>query len=164
MSQFLCFLNEVVLKECHLNGRSHPTLECIDWVFISNEWEALFPHSFLHSLLSLCSDHAPLLLNMDDTLVAKKRFHFCSFWVHALGFLDVVARAWMLNRDVNMIYRAEDKNNDRLNRRLVPPVAQRSYAQRVSSQLKVVHMEQCEVAPNIISNEWEALFPNSFLH
>jgi hypothetical protein len=31
---------------------------------------------------------------MDDTLIAKKWFHFHSFWVRAPWFLDVVARAW----------------------------------------------------------------------
>jgi hypothetical protein len=102
MGQFQRFLNDAVLKECHLNGRlftwsnerSHLTLERIDRVFISNEWEAISPNNFLHSLSSLCSDHAPLLLAMEDRVVAKKRFHFRSFWVRARGFLEAVASAW----------------------------------------------------------------------
>jgi hypothetical protein len=45
MGQFHHFLNDAILKEIHLTGRlytwhserAHPTLECIDRVFISND-------------------------------------------------------------------------------------------------------------------------------
>jgi hypothetical protein len=45
MGQFRSFLNDAALKELHLNGhlftwsneRTHPTLECIDKAFVSNE-------------------------------------------------------------------------------------------------------------------------------
>jgi hypothetical protein len=44
MGQFRKFLNDAALKEVHLQGHlftwrnecSHPTLEKIDWVFVSN--------------------------------------------------------------------------------------------------------------------------------
>jgi hypothetical protein len=58
IGQFCRFLNEVTLKEIHLQGRlftwsnerAHPTLERIDQVFINAEWDSLFPH---HDMLSL---------------------------------------------------------------------------------------------------------------
>jgi hypothetical protein len=51
MGQFRQFLNEVALKECYLDGhlftwsneRVHPTLERIDVVFLTNEWEVIYP-------------------------------------------------------------------------------------------------------------------------
>lgn len=100
MGQFRCFLNEAALKEIHLSGRlytwsnerTHPTLERIDRFFVSADWELMFPHCDLHSLSSLCSDHAPLLLRTDNTFSFKKRFHFRSIWTKFPGFLDVVKR------------------------------------------------------------------------
>jgi hypothetical protein len=70
MGQFRCFLNDTSLQEAHLNGRlftrsnkrKHPTLERIDCVFFTNEWEAIYPGHDINSLVSLCSDHTPLLL------------------------------------------------------------------------------------------------------
>jgi endonuclease/exonuclease/phosphatase family metal-dependent hydrolase len=88
MGQFRHFINEADLKELHLNGRlftwsnerTHPTLERIDRAFISKEWDELYPYNDLHSLSSMCSDHAPLPLRMDNLFIYKKRFHFCCFW------------------------------------------------------------------------------------
>jgi hypothetical protein len=62
MGQFRRFLNVAELKEAFLDGqlftwsseRSHPTLEKIDRVFFTNEWEAIYPQHYLHSLPSLC--------------------------------------------------------------------------------------------------------------
>jgi hypothetical protein len=86
----------------HLNGRlftwsnerAHTTLERIDRVFISKQWDTIFPDCELHSLPSLCSDHAPLLLSLDSGHHAKKRFYFRSFWLRLPGFLEVAQQAW----------------------------------------------------------------------
>jgi hypothetical protein len=102
MGQFRRFLHEAALKEILLQGRlftwsnerSHPTLERIDRVFISNEWEALYPCNDLHPLSSLCSNYAPLLLRLDNSLVARRRFHFRAFWPRYAGFLEAVQHAW----------------------------------------------------------------------
>jgi exonuclease III len=82
MGQFRNFLNLAALKELHLNDRlftwsnerAHPTLERIDRAFISNEWEDAFLSIELHSLSSLCSDHAPLLLQTDASFADRGRF------------------------------------------------------------------------------------------
>jgi hypothetical protein len=70
MGQFQRYINEATV-EIHLNGhlftwsneREHPTLEKIDRAFISTEWEVLYSNNDLHSLSSLCSDHAPRILS-----------------------------------------------------------------------------------------------------
>jgi exonuclease III len=102
MGKFRRFINEATLQEIHLNGRlftwsnerAHPKLECIDSVFISNEWEELFLANELHLLVSLCSDHAPLLLQCDAPLMDKGCFHFRAFWPKCVGFMEVIQQAW----------------------------------------------------------------------
>jgi hypothetical protein len=116
MGQFRNFLNLAALKELHLNGRLftwsnervHPTLECIDRAFVSNEWEDAFPSSELHSLPSLCSDHAPLLLQTDASFAGRGRFQFRAFWPKCFRFLQVVERAWHCPlHDANPFYRLD---------------------------------------------------------
>jgi hypothetical protein len=87
MGQSKRFLNTSALKELYLSGclftwsneRTHSTLERINWAFVSNEWEALFPDYDLHALASRCSHHAPLLLRTDGPFTRRQRFHFRSF-------------------------------------------------------------------------------------
>jgi hypothetical protein len=72
MGQFRRVLNDVVLKEIHLQGclftwsneRAHSTLERIDHTFILTEWETLYPSHDMHSLASMCLDHAPFSFGM----------------------------------------------------------------------------------------------------
>jgi hypothetical protein len=102
MGQFRRFLNTAALKELHLEGRfftwsnecAHPTLEKIDIFFVSVEWEGLFLNHDLQALLSMGSDHTPLLLRTDINRRAKQRFMFCAFWPKLAEFHDAVARAW----------------------------------------------------------------------
>jgi hypothetical protein len=101
MVQFHRFLNDVCLKEIHLNGwlftwsnqRQHPNLERIDCAFVSRKWDELFLHHDLHSLASLCSNHAPFLLRTYNMFSYYKRFHIRSWWPHFLGFMEVVCQA-----------------------------------------------------------------------
>jgi hypothetical protein len=103
MGHFRHLLSDLELKELHLHGRlftwsnerTHPTLERIDRVFVSTEWEDLYPNSYLQSLYSGCSDHPPLLLQSNALVHAKKCFHFESIWVRYPGFLEVVKDAWV---------------------------------------------------------------------
>jgi hypothetical protein len=58
MGRFRHLLSDLELKELHLHGRlftwsnehTHPTLEHIDRVFFSAEWEDLYPNWYLQSL------------------------------------------------------------------------------------------------------------------
>jgi hypothetical protein len=102
MGQLRRFLEDATLKEIHLqvrlftwsNERTHPTLEKIDRVFISNEWEHLFPCNDLHALSSICSDHAPLLLRTDNSFMTRRRFHFRAFLPKCVEFMEAVQLAW----------------------------------------------------------------------
>jgi hypothetical protein len=65
-------INTANLKEIHLEGWlftwsnecAHPTLKRIDRAFIYVDWKLLFPNHDMHSLSSLCLDHALLLLKV----------------------------------------------------------------------------------------------------
>jgi hypothetical protein len=48
------------------------------------------PHNDLHPLASICSDHAPVLLKMDNIFSYKKRFHFRALWPRFPGCLEMV--------------------------------------------------------------------------
>jgi hypothetical protein len=90
------------------NEREYPTLERIDRAFISNEWESLFLTHELQALPSLCSDHAPLLLQTNVLVKRRKRFFFLPFWPRCEGFLEVVQAAWhCLIRDATPFQRLD---------------------------------------------------------
>lgn len=100
MGTFRRLINDLELKEIHLNGRAftwtnareRPTLERIDRVFVSPNWEALLPDCFLQALPSTASDHCPMLLSIAFQFAGKKRFRFESFWTKLVGF-QVAAKA-----------------------------------------------------------------------
>jgi hypothetical protein len=99
MGKFRKLLSEVELKELYLNGRRYTwsnereraTLERLDRVFSTVDWEVAFPSSFLSALSSSTSDHCPLLLNLALHFNSGKRFRFESFWPKVDGFLETVA-------------------------------------------------------------------------
>lgn len=102
MGRFRRVINDLALHELHLNGRSftwsngwdNPTLERLDRVLISSDWEDLFPQSFLKALPTTISDHCPLLLSTCPCLPRKGRFHFENFWCKLDGFTEVVQETW----------------------------------------------------------------------
>jgi hypothetical protein len=95
-------LSNLELKEVYLNGRrftwsnerAQPTLEKLDRVFSTVDWEELFPDAFLSAMSSGPSDHCPLVLNLAPDLLRGRRFQFQSFWPKMDGFLDVVREVW----------------------------------------------------------------------
>jgi exonuclease III len=70
MRQFRSFIDRAQLEEINMvgrcfswsNRRDRPTLELLDWVFVSMDWLLEFPSHALKPLSSQCSDHCPLLL------------------------------------------------------------------------------------------------------
>ena len=102
MGRFRAKLNTLELKEIYLNGRRYTwsneqrvaTLEKIDHVFVSNDWDEAYPASFLLALGTAVSDHCPLVLDMNVSINMKSHFKFESFWIRAQGFMDVVKLAW----------------------------------------------------------------------
>jgi hypothetical protein len=106
MGRFRRFLNDLELLELHLHGRlftwsnecTHPTLQRIDRVFVSPDWELLFPSSALQAISSRCSDHSPLLLSLENCTMSKRRFTFLAFWPKVAGFLDTIKAVWSAPR------------------------------------------------------------------
>jgi endonuclease/exonuclease/phosphatase family metal-dependent hydrolase len=70
MGRFRRLLNELELVEIDLLGRQFtwsnereaPTLVRLDRVFVTTDWDQLFPDCILQALASSISDHCPLLL------------------------------------------------------------------------------------------------------
>lgn len=108
MGSFRCLVDDLELSEVHLYGqafkwssvRERPTLERIDRVFVSTDWEILFPACFPRALLSTVSDHCPLLLSTTFRFGAKKSFRFKSFWVKIEGFSEVVQTTWQCPHNI----------------------------------------------------------------
>ncbi|KAF8674304.1 hypothetical protein HU200_048128 [Digitaria exilis] len=102
MGRFRRFVDDMELKDTPLHGRrytwsneqSNPTLEKLDRVLVSTEWEALFPSSFMQALSSDMSDHAPLHFATNALPQPKRRFHFESWWLRVPGHTEAIARAW----------------------------------------------------------------------
>jgi hypothetical protein len=102
MGKFRRLLNNLELKELYLNGRRYTwsnereqaTLERLDRVLSTVDWEMIFPASLLSALSSSTSDHCPLLLNLVAPLPTGRRFRFEAFWPKAEGFADTVSDAW----------------------------------------------------------------------
>lgn len=95
-------VDDLQLKEIHLNGRAftwtnareRSTLERINRVFVSTDWEALFLECFLRALLSSASDHCSMLLYTTLHFVNKKLFCFESFWTKLVDFQEVAKAVW----------------------------------------------------------------------
>jgi hypothetical protein len=106
MGRFQRSLSDLELKELYLNGRrftwsnerQHPTLERLDRVFSTIDWEEQFPGALLTATSSGPSDHCPLILSLAPDLLRGRRFQFQSFWPKMDGFLDVVQEVWQHNR------------------------------------------------------------------
>lgn len=102
MSTFNSVVEDLELREVHLNGcaftwtsaRERPTLEKINKVFVSSNWEILFPDNFLQAVPSTTSDHCLLLLSSVFLFSGKKRFRFEAFWTKIDGFSEAVQVAW----------------------------------------------------------------------
>jgi hypothetical protein len=77
-------LSALELKKLYLNGRrftwsnerERPTLEKLDRVFSTVEWDALYPDAFLSAMSTGPSDHCPLVLNLSPDLFHGRRFQF----------------------------------------------------------------------------------------
>lgn len=102
MGRFRRAINDLSLHELHLNGRSftwsngwtNPTLERLDRIFYTSDWEDMFPQCFLKALPSTVSDHCPLLLSTYPVHPRGGRFRFESFWCKLEGFEEVVRESW----------------------------------------------------------------------
>jgi exonuclease III len=110
MRSFRSLLDDLHLDELHLFGRLYtwsnhrdsPTLERLDRVFASIDWNEQYPSHYLRCLSSDASDHAPLLLVLNIEPWARPRFRFEDYWTRMDGFRDIIQVAW------NTYFRASD--------------------------------------------------------
>ena len=118
MRRFRRTLSLLELKEVYLNGRrftwsnerQQPTMEKLDRVFSTVDWEERFPDAFLSANSSGPSDRCPLVLSLAPDLQMGRRFQFQSFWTKAEGFLDVVQEAWSsVEQEINPFKRLDLK-------------------------------------------------------
>lgn len=102
MSRYRSMLNRLELKEVYLNGRRYTwsnerqlaTLEKIDHVLSTNDWDDLHPSRFLGAVGSAISDHCPLFLELNADWRVDRRFRFEAFWPKVDGFMETVQAAW----------------------------------------------------------------------
>ena len=84
------------------NKQAHPTLEKLDRILMSEEWEDLFPLVTVRKLVRDVFDHNPLLLatNSSPPQAPKPReFRFEMSWMKNKEFLPLVEKIW--NKPVN---------------------------------------------------------------
>lgn len=95
MHRFRTFLDSVQLQEIHMigrkftwsNERGNLTLVLLDRMFASMEWFGSFADHILKPLSNDCSDHCPLLLQLQVFDGVHRRFRFDAFWPKILGFM-----------------------------------------------------------------------------
>lgn len=77
------------------NNHSVPTLERLDRVLISEDWQQKFPLSNLRKIPRFMSDHNPLVYNSELTVEQKsKPFCFETLWVQHPDFKQKIKNIW----------------------------------------------------------------------
>jgi len=101
---FNAIIESLDLKEIHMVGRQNtwagpgdnPTLEKLDRVLVSTEWEIMFPLSTVEPRDGNISDHTPLVLNTGASTHQThcRPFKFERGWLIRDGFHEMVANIW----------------------------------------------------------------------
>ena len=77
------------------NNHENPTLERLDRILISKQWEDLFPSAFIYKLPREVSDHNPLILATQTSKpVSKLSFRFELSWIKDQEFKPLVDKIW----------------------------------------------------------------------
>ncbi|KAK1311565.1 hypothetical protein QJS10_CPA07g00786 [Acorus calamus] len=76
------------------NLREVPSLARLDRILLDSEWETHFTDCAVECIPRITSDHAPLLLSVNDPDYVKSHFGFEAWWVSVEGFTDVVTDSW----------------------------------------------------------------------
>jgi hypothetical protein len=101
---FNSIIHTLCLREIHMTGglytwsnkQKNPTLEKLDRILMSPEWELLFPLVSVKRLVRDQSDHNPLVIDTGDTIlpVKKRSFKFDTAWLKNDEFLPKVESIW----------------------------------------------------------------------
>lgn len=77
------------------NNQESPTLEKLDRMLMSKEWEDLFPLVMIKKLPRDISDHNPLILLSESQTPSKTiHFRFELGWIRNPGFFITVKKIW----------------------------------------------------------------------
>jgi hypothetical protein len=77
------------------NNQEFPTLEKLDRVLMTKEWEDLFPLAMIKKLPREVSDHSPLILLTDSKKPTKSiQFRFELSWLKNPDFFTQVEKIW----------------------------------------------------------------------
>jgi hypothetical protein len=76
------------------NNQKNPTLEKLDRVLVSKEWENLFSLALVHKIPRNSSDHNPLILKLNNEHVKhSKDFRYELYWKNKENLLERVKKA-----------------------------------------------------------------------
>ena len=77
------------------NKQLNPIRSVLDRVFVSSDWEIIFPMCTLVAETRIGSDHVPLILSSgEDRITRSKRFYFESGWFEVEGFIPLLLARW----------------------------------------------------------------------
>lgn len=70
--------------------------ERLDRVFATTAWCSLFPMAKVWSLEATCSDHLPILLDLNplNSIHCNKQFQFENFWIREADCDDIIHKSW----------------------------------------------------------------------
>jgi hypothetical protein len=72
------------------NNQENPTLEKLDRILVSKEWEDIFPNALVRNLPREVSDHNPLILSSGPCQNLKRlQFRFDLNWLTNLEFMPI---------------------------------------------------------------------------
>jgi hypothetical protein len=86
------------LKYSWTNKQKHPTMETLDRILVTTEWETKFPLCFAWSKTRVGSDHWPIFLDSGDNSQRPSYFYFEKQWLLEEGFLGMMTKVWQTIR------------------------------------------------------------------
>ncbi|KAE8808995.1 hypothetical protein D1007_14421 [Hordeum vulgare] len=79
------------------NKQAAPIRSVLERVFVSPQWEVMFPLYGLKAITQIGSDHTSLLFSSGDGSPPRsRRFRFETFWLEQPGFCELVRARWHL--------------------------------------------------------------------
>lgn len=78
------------------NNQDPPTLEKLDRILVSKDWEDIFPHAMVRKLPREISDHNPLILSCGQPQnLTHIQFKFDLCWLSNPEFFVQVEKIWL---------------------------------------------------------------------
>ncbi|KAE8816813.1 hypothetical protein D1007_05554 [Hordeum vulgare] len=79
------------------NKQADPIWSVLDRVFVSSQWEVMFPLCGLKAVTQIGSNHTPLIFSSGDGSPPRsRRFRFETFWLEQPRFRELVRDRWLL--------------------------------------------------------------------